>query len=81
MPTKKPSPADVIREVIARTCQRPVDDRHRLERDLMLDPAEREELRVALELALRCELDDFEIEGGVTVADLIAALVERTKAA
>ena len=81
MPTKKPSPADVIREVIARTCRKPVADKHRIGRDLMLDEQERDELRVALELALHCELEDFEIERGVTVADLVAELMQRTKAA
>ena len=38
------------------------------------------ELRMALELALQCELGDFEIDGGITVADLIEAIIGRSQA-
>jgi acyl carrier protein len=39
------------------------------------------ELRMALELALQFEFGDFEIDGGITVADLIEAIIGRSKAA
>ena len=75
------SPASVILEVISRTCGLPVRGDHEITNDLHLGQAELMELRVALELALRCDLGDFEIDGGITVADLIEALIERSKAA
>ena len=81
MPVRPASPASVILEVISRTCGLPVRDHHKIQNDLHLGRAERMELRVALELALRCELGDFEIDGGITVADLIEELIERSKVA
>jgi acyl carrier protein len=77
---KPATPASVIREVLARTCGRPVRDKEKLATDLDLDPAERAELLVALELALRCEARDIQLTGDVTVADLIAILKKRAAA-
>jgi hypothetical protein len=71
------SPADVIREVIFRTCGRHVRDSDRLSSDLHLDAQDRGELLVALELALRCEAGEIQLTDDLTVSDLIRALKDR----
>jgi hypothetical protein len=74
---KRATPADVIREVISRTCKRRVRDRDSLAFDLNLTLAERAELLSALEIALHCEAGDIQLTDDVTVADLIAILRDR----
>jgi hypothetical protein len=81
VPAKPGTPASVILEVISRTCGRPAREGHTLRTDLGLNGSDLEELRVALELALKCELGDFEIDGGITVSDLIEAIRLRSHAA
>ena len=70
-------PADCIREVIGRACGKPVRDSDSLFADLRLDAADRAELLVTLQLALRCEAGDIELTEDLTVADLIEALRSR----
>lgn len=81
MPAKPGTPASVILEVVSRTSGRPARESHTLRKDLGLNESDLEELRVALELALNCELGDFEIDGGITVSDLIEAIKLRSHAA
>lgn len=71
---KAGSPANVIRDVIARTCGRRAHDTQALGPDLHLDSDDRAELLVALELALRCEADDIVLTEDITVRDLIIHL-------
>ncbi len=72
-----PTAAEVIRQVVGRTCLRPVRDRERLGEDLRLDAAAAIELQVALELALRCEFQDFPPTDELTVGDLVRILAAR----
>lgn len=81
MLVKHVTPASVILEVISRTCNLPVRESHTLRHDLLMNSGDLLELRMALELALQCELGDFEIDGGITVADLIEAIIGRSQAA
>ena len=71
------APADVIREVIGRACGKPVHDWDTLFTDLHLDAADRTELLVTLELALRCEAGDIQLTQDLTVGDLIEVLRNR----
>lgn len=73
--------ADVIREVLSRTCHRSIADAHTLKTDLQLNCSDRAELLAALELALRFEMRDFVIDGELTVGDLVAILGSRANAA
>jgi hypothetical protein len=75
MSIKSATPASVILEVVARVCGQPVRRNWTLVNDLLFDEDDLIELRAALELALKCELGDFEIDGGITVADLIERIV------
>jgi len=70
------TPAQVIREVFARTCGRPVREDHTLG-DLQLDEQDCVELLAALELALRCEAKDVELTRSLRVSDLIELLKRR----
>jgi hypothetical protein len=81
MAIKPATPASVILEVISRTSGVPVRESHTLRNDLFLGDGDLLELRMALELALQFEFGDFEIDGGITVADLIEAIIERSQAA
>ena len=81
MPVQPATPASVILEVISRTCRLPVRESHTLRKDLLMSSGDLLELRMALELALQFELGDFEIDGGVTVADLIEVIIGRSQAA
>ena len=81
MSAKPATPASVIFEVVARTCGQAVRRNQTLGNDLLLNADDLLELRAALELALECELGDFEIDGGITVADLIDAIIGRSQAA
>jgi hypothetical protein len=74
---KEASPADVIREVIFRTCGVRPRNSDQMSKDLHLDRQERAELLVALELALRCEAGDIQLTDDLTVSDLIRALKDR----
>jgi hypothetical protein len=74
---KRATPADVIREVISRTCGKSVRDRDNLASDLKLSANERTELLSALELALHCEAGDIQPTDDLTVSDLIAILRDR----
>jgi len=76
MSSKPATPAPVILEVIARTGGRPVRRGQALGIDLLLNDEDLLELRAALELALECELGV-----GITVSDLIDAIIARSKAA
>jgi len=75
MSSKPATPAPAILEVIARTGGRPVRRGQALGIDLLLNDEDLE-LRAALELALECELGV-----GITVSDLIDAIIARSKAA
>jgi hypothetical protein len=81
MPIKPATPASVILEVVSRTCGLPVSQSHTLRKDLLLSEGDLLELRMALELALQFEFGDVEIVGGITVGDLIAAIIGRSQAA
>jgi len=81
MPIQPATPASVILEVVSRTCGLPVSQSHTLRSDLFLNQGDLLELRMALELALQFEFGDLEIDGGITVADLIEVIIGRAKAA
>lgn len=81
MSSKPATPASVILEVIARTCGQPVRGGQTLGSDLLLNDEDLLELRAALELALECELGEIEIDGRITVSDLIDTIIARSKAA
>jgi hypothetical protein len=81
MPIKPATPASVILEVVSRTCGLPARRSDTLRKDLLLSDGDLLELRMALELALQFEIGDFEIDGGITVADLIEVIIGRAKAA
>jgi hypothetical protein len=81
MPIKPATPASVILEVVSRTCGLPAHRSDTLRKDLLLNEGDLLELRMALELALQFEFGDFEIDGGITVGDLIAAIIGRSQAA